>query len=201
MTIVVRRYRLLSGLNLGELQRSVPAGAVVGVLGVSPGVLCDLSCENTVAGYADNVDEYMVDRGFVFVSEDPAEGLSEASLGQIPLLREVPLLADATVDGPVVLDFTASINQRWTLTGDLAAGNITFTLPPGPRKVTLEIIQDVIGGRAIPATAWPAGVDWGSKGAPAFDGLTASQSRFLVLDFRGGTTVFGHYDTNIFGGV
>jgi hypothetical protein len=188
-------------MDLSDIQRKTPAGSVVGVSASYPGSLCDISCEDTVGGYDENLDEYMDRLGFAFVEESPAQAIAEASLGEIPLLQEVPLLADATVDGPVVLDFTASINQRWTLTGDLAAGNITFTLPPGPRKVTLEIIQDVVGGRAIPATAWPAGVDWGSKGAPAFDGLTASQSRFLVLDFRGGTTVFGHYDTNIFGGV
>ena len=87
--------------------------------------------------------------------------------------------------------------QSFTLTGSLSTGNISITLPSGPRKVTLEIKQDATGGWLIPADAWPASVNWGSKGAPTF-GDGADAKRFVVLHFRQNGTIYGHYDTNVF---
>ena len=83
------------------------------------------------------------------------------------------------------------------------ADDITFTLPAtsGTRKITLEIVQGGAGAFDIGATAWTvtAGtIDWGTKGEPTF-GDAAGESRFIVLHYKGGTVLYAHYDTNVFG--
>lgn len=96
------------------------------------------------------------------------------------------------------LDFSNGngLEQKFTLAASLGADDIGIELPAGPRKVTLQIDQDGTGGWTIPATAWPAALEWGSKGAPTF-GDAADASRFVSFHFVGGV-LRGHYDTNVF---
>lgn len=102
------------------------------------------------------------------------------------------------VAGAVAIDMRLGLDQKITLTGSLSEDDISIVVSSGPRKVTLEVMQGGAGAFGIPANAWPAIAKFGTKGAPSF-GEAAGKQRFLVLDFRGGSVVYIHYDINVFG--
>lgn len=104
----------------------------------------------------------------------------------------------AAVAGPVALSWN-NLDINIDLTGDVGTGEITFSdLPIAgvARQVTIEIVQDGVGGHNIAADAW-TGVDWGTTGAPVFGGA-AGESKIVVIYCNGvkllgfcGATVFG----------
>lgn len=194
---VIRRYSL-NGITSADLQRHVAQGALLGAPTQSPGVLVDVPLDELVVGYDSTTDEYMAMLGYSFVEEDPATGLLEASFAVVPLVSEIKLVANDAVNGAVVLDFTVSTVQRWTLTGSLGVNDISFVLPPSPRKLTLRIVQGGAGNFSIPDTAWPASVEWGSKSAVDVSAMAAGEGCFVVFDFPADGSVYAHYDDNVF---
>jgi len=104
----------------------------------------------------------------------------------------------ANVDGAVVLSW-ADLDLNIDLTGNLATDEITFSDLPIPgvaRQITIEVVQDAMGGHTIAADAWK-NVDWGSAGAPEF-GEAAGKSRIVVI-YCNGTKLLGFANASVFG--
>jgi hypothetical protein len=187
---------MICGSTLGQIQNEVASVEAMSVL--CPGAVQDVSCDELSPSYAAEVDEYMTRIGFVFVEEGPTQSLLDAAYAEVPLLDKIPLVDHGNVSTTVALDLHHT-TQKFALTATLGAAAISFAspLPDKPSKVTLEIVQGGAGAFDIPASAWPAAAKFGSKGAPTF-GDAAGETLFLVLDFRAGTDVYVHYDTNVF---
>ncbi len=196
MSTVIRRYSKTKGFTIDEVQRFVAPGAVQAVSVPCPGVIVDVSLDNTVALYDVTTDEYMGTLGYVFVAEDPAQSIAEAGIEIVPLLDTVALDDHGNVDGPVTLDMGASLNHKMTLTGNLGTDDITVTLPTGPRTVTVEVAQGGVGEFTIADDAW-TGVDWGTVGPPVF-GDAAGVSKIVVL-YCNGAEILGFANANAFG--
>lgn len=71
--------------------------------------------------------------------------------------------------GTFLLVWTSGQKQRATLTGDITT--LTITDPVGPCNLTLKLIQDVTGSRAV---TWPASVNWPGGTEPTLSGSNAT---------------------------
>lgn len=68
--------------------------------------------------------------------------------------------------------------QQVTLTGNCT---FTFTAPPGPARLLLELTQDATGSRTV---TWPAAVKWSGGTAPTLT-TTAAHVDLILLEYDG----------------
>jgi len=80
------------------------------------------------------------------------------------------------------IDWGAGNNHKSTLTGNCT---YTFTAPAGPAFLSLKVIQDATGSRAV---TWPASVKWPSGTAPTLS--TAANAIDIVTFYYDGTSYF-----------
>lgn len=108
-----------------------------------------------------------------------------------------PIGVYAGVSGPTTLSWS-DLDLNINLTGNLAAGEITFSNLPtngNARQITIEVVQGTSGGHTIASDAW-TGVDWGTTGSPIFGGATG-ESKIVTLYYNG-TKIFGFTNSTVF---
>lgn len=100
------------------------------------------------------------------------------------------VLPVAVASGAIGLDLSRATTFRVLLTDDVEAIGITGFAAPGEAvRVTIYLVQDVIGGRSI--AGWPAEVAW-TGGAPVLT-PTPGVVDCVVLDtLDGGATIYGN---------
>lgn len=96
------------------------------------------------------------------------------------------LQTDSSSSGSVTFDWSTDNKLKITLTENITS--ITFTAPPGPCNLVLEVVQDTttrtMGG-------WPAAVKWPGGTAPTIS--TGSGDVDILTFFYDGTSYHGAY--------
>lgn len=99
------------------------------------------------------------------------------------------LQTDSSSSGAVTFDWSTDNKLKITLTENITS--ITFTAPPGPANIVLEIVQDTTT-RTV--TGWPAAVEWPGGTAPTIS--TGSGAVDILTFYYNGTTYFGAFLQN-----
>ena len=96
------------------------------------------------------------------------------------------LQTDSSSSGAVTFDWSTDNKLKITLTENITS--ITFTAPPGPANLVLEIVQD---STARTVAGWPAAVLWPGGTAPTIS--TGSGDIDILTFFYDGTNYFGAF--------
>lgn len=137
--------------------------------------------------------------------EQDAVDAAALAISQAAAMAELVATLDGNSPGvypgvggaPVVLS-CADLDLEIDLTGNLTAGQVTFSDFPAAgkvRQITIDVIQDGTGGHTIASDAW-TGVDWGGAGAPVF-GNAADTSKLITIYCKG--TALRGFCSSIFG--
>lgn len=121
-------------------------------------------------------DDLSVDDVFVLTAGDTMTG----ELIGVDIQVTETLYADGVVDDgnsstADTIDWGTGNHHKSTLTGNVT---YTFTAPPGPATLTLQLVQDATGSRTA---TWPATVKWPGGTAPTLTTTAAAKDILSCL--------------------